>query len=425
MLLEFSVTNFLSYKEKTTFSMVASPDDSMLGSIYNAPEVSPHRILKSAAIYGENASGKSNLLESMLFARHMILDFTTDSQSGDPIPRTPFKFSKQCHDQPSEFEWVFVHEAIQYIYSFAVDEHRVRDESLIHYPNGKPAVVFERRWIASKKGSSYEYDIRRPFLSELARLKDKVRDNVLFLSVADQFNSATSMKVMEWFKKTGRPSDSRKGSLASLTNLSQKEKSDLMMFLQVADAGIVDFDVTETVRMETTGFRKFPLVTQENLRGSAQGSPKPYDVFITHLVENNGYDKVTLGLGEESEGTKKMFALAAPWREALKEGRLLIIDEFESHLHPMLSRALIQWFHDPKINAKGAQLVFTTHCSELLDLNLMRRDQIWITEKNSEGATEIYSLYDFKSPPRKDENIRKGYLMGRYGGIPVLGGLAN
>lgn len=415
MLIEFSVANYLSFRERVTLSMVAANDDALPDNCIVDADGTGMNLLKSVAIWGPNASGKSNIVKALDFARRLVLNSSKESQSEEPIGRMPFKLSSACIGAPSEFEFVFLHEDVRYQYAFAVTDERVCAESLHRLQKGRsrPQRVFVR-------DSGQNYDIGRAWQGELNPLAGRTRENTLFVSAAAQWNSEICRLVLGWFGRNRTMSKHVPEDITAAMVQSTPEMHDrVMTYLTEGDVGIRGFTVSEIPFLDSEGFHGLPDILQESLRKSMPADRKQLRISTLHQTDEG--EEVSFRLSEESDGTIRLFAFAGPWIDVMMNGRVLAIDEFDAELHALLSRWLLAKFHNANLNSKG-QLIFTTHNTELLDLKLFRRDQIWLVEKDRSGATKLFSLWDFDETVRKDESVRKRYLEGRYGAIPILGG---
>ena len=398
MLIQFSVENFLSIKDKIVLSMLASKDSEHPDHLIS--ETSRH-YLKSAVLYGANASGKSNVLNAFWFMVNYVLT-SHNQQLHKPIGRTPFKFDSQTPAQPSSFEVIFKTGGIRYAYGFSVTDKEVAEEYLYYYPNGRQALIFER-----KNTRDYRFTVD---VDEQTILKERTSANKLYLSVASNWSYAKVVPVLEWFAYCQIMT---KNSVADAYGLSAEQLKDddyrsvIASMLRVADFGIQSLLIQETDSLLS-------------LRKEKDLYP---NIDAVHLVKNKNGQLIpyTLNMTEESDGTNSYFRLIGIVKKALDQGTLLVADEIDAHLHPLLTKHLVSLFNSREFNPNGAQLIFTSHNTNLLDLDILRRDQIWFTEKNEDtAATDLFSLYDFSV--RKDAKVEKGYLIGRYGAIPFIGG---
>lgn len=413
MLIEFSVENFLSIKDEITLSMVASKDKSL---DFNITKFDKINLLKSAAIYGPNASGKTNILRALQYVAFLIIN-SHKTQSGEAIEFKPFKLNKACETMPSSFKIVFETGGIKYDYSLSLDRDVIHKEKLCYYPppHGKRRIIFERDLNSPSNTYRFPQDEKRQNV-----IKENTRDNMLYLSRSANMNYEKTSVVVDWFAKNFR-AVFPEGFISTFqlytkaifaSNDSKKEQ--IRNLVSKADSGIIGIEVKDR-ELGDDFLKEFPKEVRELLQEDAR-----QEVETTHVgLDDKGDNmKVQFKLSEESKGTQKMFNLAGPFADALSDGRLLIVDEIETSLHPLLVRYLVDAFNNPEYNKNGAQLIFATHTPFLLHPNILRRDQIWFTEKRLDQSTELRSLYEYKA--RKDENIEKGYLAGRYGAIPNL-----
>lgn len=405
MLIEFSVENYLSFKDRVTLSMVASGDTTLPENVIKNAQGTKFNLLKTAAIYGANASGKSNIVKALSFFRNFVLTSSTQGQIGTPIDVIPFKLDQNYISKPSEFEVIFLVDGVSYQYGFSVDSGQVYEEWLYSFPKSQRRMLFEREQKKGDEKASIKFGSH--WKGEKEILMKMTRPNALFLSVATQFNNENVKNVFEWiYYKFYYYSDfdfaiSPIYYTTDIVEQLNELKNEILQFLIKADLGITDFEIRKKTGEEI------------NYGGL-------YEVITFHQgINQAGQEiKVDLSLDDESEGTKKLFGLAGPIKYSLKYRHVFISDELDTHLHPLLTKWLIKLFQNE--NPNDAQLIFTTHDSNLLDREMFRRDQIWFTEKDKAGATSLYSLWEMKDV-RKEENYEKGYLMGRYGAIPFLG----
>ena len=422
MLIEFKVANFRSIREEQKFSLVAENADKDLPACVIDPQLpglSGVRFLKGAAIYGANASGKSNVVKAVQFIERFVARSATEIGPGDPTGTEPFKLDRASRAKPSSFEITFVARGVRYVFGCSLTPKRVVEEYLVAYPKGAPQRWYHRTYDESTKGYSWEAP-STSFKNDKA-LQEKTRENSLYLSVGPQFNHAQLRPVFDWFKKELRfirLSISKGLSPHSTARLlsEPRHRERILRFLKSADFGIVDAGVKKKpVSLDEVREYLSPSILAEIEKNDSL--PKhTLEVVLTHT---GGDDPVTLDFeAEESAGTQRFFALIGPWLDILDHGYTVFIDEIETSIHPILVKELLKLLFCDKNNPKGAQIVFTTHSPVLLDSTLMRRDQVWFTEKSQAGTTHLYPLTDFS--PRKGEALAKGYLAGRYGAIPFL-----
>jgi AAA15 family ATPase/GTPase len=391
MLVEFNVTNFRSLKEKNTISLLAGTDTSHESDLIAADNT--RRLLPVAVIYGANSAGKSNILLAMQTMQSMITGENAQLLKDKPLPFEPFAFDKDTKASPTEYGMIFFYDGIKYAYSFSHNEKEILSEDLYHWPRGREALIF------SRENDNYTF---RDNEKEQTVLAKRTPANRLYLVSSNEWNAPQTEQAYKWFTEKLLPYDDQ--NTPEVTNRLWDENSDLstsvLVELQNADLGIVGIDTVK----------------------QGEGEQKKTFVRMIHETEIDGKrHKHELAYAHESKGTQRFFSRIGPWIQSLEKGGILFIDELEASMHPLLTRRLVEMMQNPEINKNHAQLVFTTHDTMLLDLSLLRRDQIWFADKDSKTlATELFSLWDFSV--RKDENILKGYLQGRYGAIPFLGG---
>ncbi len=427
MLIEFSVGNFRSFKDIVTFSMVAANISAKYKEIDENNVFSVDKdlsLLKSAALYGANASGKSNLIAAIRFMRQFVLTSSRDTQVTETINVDSFRLSLETEEKPSFFEMVFLLNSKRYRYGFEVTTQRVTSEWLYYVPTIREAKLFERSLDDVKTTNAFK---------EGRGLTDRTRSNALFLSVVAQFNGEIAQSVLRWFNNlnvsTGLNDISdMMHALARFENT--KYQNDIIEFIKKLDLGIDHIQI-EKSRIDTL---KLPESTPEEL---AQFFKLVEGIGVEQTIVRTTHKKYSTDNYElsseifdldrnESEGTKKLFALAYPILHSLRNGRILIIDELDARLHPLITCEIIRLFNSKETNPHNAQLVFTTHDTNLLNNKLFRRDQIWFTEKSKYGFTQLYSLVEYKSEDdgtkvRNDASFERDYIEGRYGAIPFIG----
>lgn len=388
MLIQFTIENQRSIKESAVISFAASKDKSLESCLIHPDE--KRTLLPVLAVYGANAAGKSNVLHALMTMKDMIVGFSSKLSKGQKLPWEPFA----GNNRPTSFEIMYIYNQVRYVYGFSFDAKKIYTEYLYHWPNGREALIF------SRENGVYEF---RENINEQTTLSNRTLDNKLYLVSSNDWNLPQTENAYKWFleKLTGiseLPAASSE-TVAEIVR-SDESKARILKEMLLADLGISD------VSIKTIAGKKDETV-----------------ITTTHRVidEEGNIDHFQLLMDQESAGTQRFFSRIGGWLQALENGSLLVVDEIERSMHPLLTRRLIEMVQDSSINTSGAQLLFTTHDALLLDLNLMRRDQIWFAEKNNQScATELYSLASFS--PRKGENVRKGYLQGRFGAIPFIGG---
>jgi len=420
MLIQLKVANFLSIKDEVTFSMVASGIKEHIDTnVFNARK--DLKLLKSAGIYGANASGKSNLFQAMKFMRYFILNSSKNMQSGEKIRVERFKLSSETDSKASLFEIIFISDNKRYRYGFEVNPSNVVSEWLYYLlpSKKKEEMLFYRE--------DDQYELGKAF-TEGKGLESKTRKNALFLSVAAQFNGAISENVVTWFTNLSVVSglNQRYEIMSDLLVENKNLKNKILEYLKIADMGIEDIVVEkqqvdiETMPKEMHDIFKAVKTLMEN-----QEVPTVTSIKMLHKKYDTDNKVISLEQFDmersESEGTKKLFSLLAPVVNSLALGTILVVDELDSSLHPLITLLIIQLFNSNQYNPLNAQLIFNTHDTNLLSKKTFRRDQIWFAERNKFGASTLYSLIEFNV--RYDASFEKDYLQGRYGSIPFIGKL--
>ena len=410
MLISFSVENFLSIKEKITFTMEATKYKSD-NLIQNAVKIEQIELLKSAVIFGPNGSGKSNLIIAMGKMR----DIVENSLKNDNI--IPFKFDTIYIDKPTTFEVCFLYKNIIYRYGFSVKNGIVVEEWLYYKKNksrARESQYFQRNYQEFKNFGDFKKE------ADLIKKENKTREDKLYLNVVAEFNGEISRNILNWFSIFNSFS-SIHSNLAPYTFEKiekEKQKERIIDFLRSADFGIVDLQEKSLSIDELEKKLKndnVPLDLIEEIK--KDGGLKSIETYH-HKYENKKFVGLEpLSIGSESDGTKKLFELSGAIIEALDNGEILIIDELDNSFHTKMTEAIIKLFNSEK-NIHNAQLIFASHDTNILTQKLFRRDQIWFTEKDIYGATHLYSLIDFGT--RKDTSLEKNYLEGKYGSIPAI-----
>lgn len=416
MLIELSVANFRSFRETQTFTLAKGKGDERAASnTFIATAANNIALLRSAAIYGPNASGKSNLLRALQTMQQIVLESAINLQRGDKLPVTPFRLSPETRQQPSEFEVTFLVEGVRYQYGFAATAERIHEEWLLAYPKGRPQRWFGRAW--NQDDQRYDWELGNNLSGEKQLWQKSTRDNALFLSTAVQLNSEQLQPIFDWFKNTLRLANvGGWGSAFSAFLCESGDKVRIMDFLRAADLHIDD------ILVEARPFdpAALPADMPEPVREAIAGNMKDRKILdIKTVHKDDEGNPVTFDFDDESDGTQKLFSFAGPWIDSLTKGYVLFIDELHDNLHPRLVQFLVQLFHNPETNPNNAQLVFTTHETSIMNQAVFRRDQIWFCEKDKSQATVLYPLTDF-SPRKGRENLEAAYLSGRYGALPFI-----
>ena len=443
MLVQFTVENFLSFKGETVFSMLASSDDRHPSHVIQDEKGKPLNILRTAAIYGPNASGKSNLIEAISFAQNLILNGT---KSGQSIQHKPFKLNPKNLTGSSRFEFIIKHKSIVYSYGFVVNSKAVLEEWLFATPEKKEVLFFERNKSNFNFGLSLTGKTARgkQFIDFVAQ---GTRPNQLFLTQAVDQNVDPVKPIANWFKNvlTIVPAESIYNSLEIGVHRNKEFTKFLGDFLRAAGTGIeavtteeIDVDIDKLLggadesvkskfRDELSGLEKnssliltLPFGGRFVIASKEKGKPVILALKTKH--QSNYNDTVHFDIDEESDGTQRLINLIPTLFDLRNRDEMVfLIDELDRRLHPHLTKMFLQAVLECCDKQKKNQVIFTTHDTNLLDLDILRRDEIWFIEKDSQGASHPYSLAEFKIRP--DLKIGKGYLHGRFGAIPFIGNL--
>ncbi|RZU47922.1 hypothetical protein EV700_0890 [Fluviicoccus keumensis] len=414
MLVEFRTKNFRSLRDEQVLSLVASTDKTLLDThaLDTGLKAAPH-LLRSAVVYGANASGKSNLIKALQYMRGVVLE-SAAMQPGQTFDRLqPFKLDAASGSEPTEFEITFLLDGVRYQYGFAMNTQRIVSEHLLVFKAFKPQRWFERRFDVESGKDIYEFGSGLKGAKHL--WEGATLPNMLFLSRAVNLNSEALLPVFDWF--ANRLVIINEQSPLSPQFSMQMLKQDaprraIRDFLRAADISIADIEVTTKQAMVHT--INFDLATGK--REESTGEQAVDEVKFHHVTEHGN---AVFDLMDESSGTRNLLFLTGPILDILNKGLTLLVDELDTSLHTLLVQALVRLFHRPDVNTGGAQLIFTTHDTSLLDAyGLFRRDQVWFVEKRADQSTALYPLLDFS--PRKHEALERGYLQGRYGALPFL-----
>ncbi|GLC88063.1 AAA family ATPase [Lysinibacillus piscis] len=409
MLLQFTVGNYLSFQTKETFSLVATEMTELRDNIVEIEE--GFSVVKSAAIYGANASGKSNLLSAMGFMRDFVVDSFRISQDGNGIRVAPFKLDVDSKGKPSCFEINFYHQHDLYRYGFEVTPKEVVKEWL--YINEE--LIYERNQMDLMKGKLNDESIDLKW--------GMTRNNVLFISILGSANTVFAMEIMEYFRThlnvlSGLAVEPGHFTKFLLQQNNQNDYNSIMQFIQALDISIDGLSVEE----HNDTLVHLPKEVRELI---------DRDVYYEIFTEHNVYDHKGIVIGKvnflandlESTGTNQLISLAGPIVNTLENGGTLLIDEMDAQLHPLISEAIIKMFNSKKTNKNNAQLIITTHNITNLSNELLRRDQIWFVEKDNRERSHVVSLVEYKfnnKRVRSDEVYSRNYLKGKYGAIPLL-----
>ncbi len=416
MLIRFRVENYRSIRDEQELSFVAAP-------LADFPEKVVHTeqkdigLLRVVGIYGANASGKSTVLDALKFMQSAVEDSQRNWEPNGGVPRSPFLLDPKALSKPSFFEVDFLLEGSRYTYGFVVDSKRVLEEWLYAYPQGR-----KQKWFTRDASESKEFSFNRLLTGENKSIQALTRDNSLFLSAAAQNNHQMLSPIFQWFSSSLKFIDenNRDDNRHTAENFRNPEyQADILSIMQNSDLGITNIDIEYRTTADIVGHMMVSgaLVPKLNGRSLLKRSPLLHNISLFHRTEVAEND-IPIPFSDASRGTQALFGLAGPIVETLAKRGLLCVDELDASLHPLMAVEIVKMFNDPARNPHNAQLLFNTHDTNILECGDLRRDQIWFTEKDVNGATHLYPLTDYKA--RKEENLKRGYLQGRYGAVPFI-----
>ncbi len=422
MLIEFSISNFRSFREKQTFSMVAAPRLKKGDNVFK-PVVKGEKLpdlLKVAAIYGPNASGKSNLIKAFDIVREIAE--RQPSANFIPFPVAPFRFDTELANQPTRIELHFVYAEQRYQFDLALTQERIIEERLIAFPKGKETLLYERKHTAL--GDEYNFGVKLDGGKDLHELWKKVTGaQVLFISQAVA-NSSEELNQLrnpfQWLQSGFLNISGNIGRFASLSQNSVKDTdnaNNITKFLQEIDVPVVNIRDDKNIGLSQSQEQK--LLDEGRITKT----------IFTHKT---ALGEAEFDFDEESEGTKNLIGFWFPWNlhnqakvlEIMSKNlqifnkcfsTILIVDELDSSLHPEIVISIVRKHIASEI---PSQLIFTTHDTHLMNAKILRRDQFWLTERDANGATQLRSIHDFEG--RESEDLEKRYYEGRYRGLPII-----
>ncbi|EAK6196467.1 ATP-binding protein [Campylobacter coli] len=417
MLIEFRVENFLSIQDEQVLSMMASKDNTFFDSHTNGDK--KLALLKSSVIYGANASGKSNIIKALAIMKKIVIS-SANGQRGDKLPIIPFLLGNE-DNKSTKFEIIFIQNDTKYQYGFILNSEKILEEWLLVFGESNRAQKWFER-IYNEKEEKYNYSFGAKFLGSKQLWENSTRDNALFLSVAIQLNNEQLKPVFDFFLKYIRVTctDSWNDGQEVTIDILRQDKQKIISYLKRADLDIEDIVVEETELNKTNLMQEnIPQEIKQMMQTDLEKGARLKKTDIKTIHTNQQGKQILFDMLElESQGTQKFFKLIGPWVEALEQGYTIVVDELNTHLHPLMTKFLVNLFHNENLNKSNAQLIFTTHDTSILNQDVFRRDQIWFCEKQNK-ATKLYPLSDFKV--RKDKtNLENDYLLGRFGALPYF-----
>ena len=416
MLVNFRVKNFKSFKDMINFSMETTKLKNLKDS--NIFDVNNISLLKSAIIYGANASGKSSLLDAMETIKSIVANSVSIKKR---FKIQPFLLNSETEQEDTYFEIEFIVEEILYRYGFeiAIDE-TISSEWLYQKKlqiKARESKLFERKGKEISLGNLFK---------EGRLLIEKTRDNALFLSVVAQFNGEVSKKILNWFNQFNHISNTKSDEFEHYTFKKLEDiefKDKIITFIKNSDIGISDIQNKkisyEELKVDNPKLDELPNIFIEEMK--TKGLSTIETSHIQYNKDSHFNRFISFSLDRESDGTQKLLALSAPIIETLINGEILVIDELDNSLHTELVEAIIKLFNSKETNKNNAQLIFTTHDTNLLNQDFFRRDQIWFTQKDIYGVSELYSLVEYGK--KDDLSLERNYLNGRFGGTPHISSL--
>lgn len=426
MLINFTVENFRSFRKEVSLRMEATNIKELSVSVFHADGLS---LLPVAVIYGANSSGKSNILQAMSVMSYLVKT-SSKMNPDESLHYDPFKLNLTSRKEPTKFEIVFLQKGIRYRYGFSYNEHQITEEYLFRVPVGKKS----EEQLFLRAGD--EYDISDKYFDEGKNLESKTLANRLFLTVAAQFNGKISQDVMKCFAQlnsiNGMEAAGYEGFTMEMFAERKSGYEQALKFFHDTQLGFNNLSIRQKALtkdlLETLDH--VPAEVKKDFIDEIQKG-KVMETLTTHDIKDDDGRKVGeeefLESAMESEGTKKVIQMSGPIFDTLIHGKILLIDELDAKLHPILTRHIVRLFMDPNINKHHAQLIFNTHDTNLLSKDNFRRDQIWFVEKDKADSTDLYSLVEFIDAQgkkvRNDSSYEKDYINGRYGAIPFIGGL--
>lgn len=426
MLIEFRFKNYRSFRDEAVLSMEAIGLGSFKNSLIQCNNM---KLLPGVAIYGKNGGGKSNVIRAFWLGVQFIRNAQRMQHEKSTVPVVPFALNDYSVNEPTEFEFDYIIDGVKYWYSFAATKEKIVKESLYHAPKGQKAQVFVRN---GQDFSFTEDKARRKLISET------VAENQLFFSVACTMNDAVCVNAMRWFREDiffSRDYTDIPRQLLEYYDDSNMLKA-ISDYAKTADFGIEEMqfevenkeirndlefpdDIPEGMRVALTSFIHALSETSNNSESKLKMSQVKAKSKHKGINAEGESELYSLELEDESDGTRKLMSIAPAIEAALNKGGILLVDELERELHPMLVNYIVAKFQSKKSNPNSAQIIFTTHNTELMNLEIMRKDQIYFADKSrTDGLSELYSVTDFST--KTADNIRKGYLVGKYGATPNL-----
>jgi hypothetical protein len=415
MLIDFHIRNFRSFRDEVTLSFVASTDREQRATHCMETGYSPiPRLTRAAAVFGANASGKSNLLFALSTMANLVLHSMAYGESQLADLHTPYKLDPDFAREPTEFAVNLLLDGVRYNYGFRYDARRIHSEWLTVYRTASGQHWFERNWDPVRNEETWSRWSTH-FTGRKETWRQATRPQALFLTTAAQLNSDLLAPLRAWFVSGVTLLPALGPFHLEHTAVQRLEdpafKTRVLEVLRAADLHLSDIRIEKRPGLQANLF----VEPGKPPNFIAREGEIP-DISFGHQIE--GREPVFFDRRYESMGTQRLLAYIGPLLDAIDQGKLLVIDELDASLHPLVTRFVVGLLHDPVLSTRGAQLWLTTHDTSLLDTEVMRRDQFWIVEKDAQQVSRLVPLSDFS--PRKHEALERGYLRGRYGGVPSI-----
>ena len=413
MLLRFGVSNHLSIRDAQELSFTASALKDRRDGLIDSAAAPNGLIVPAAVIYGANASGKTNLLDALATMRMMVLRSHTQGEPGGGVARTPFALDSSAARMSTQFDIDFVVDGVRHHYGFEASDTAFESEWLYAFPKSHRRTLFER------DGEKYHFG--RGLGGSNKTIAGLARPNSLYVSAAAQNGHEQLSKVFAYFRAIRGVRDIDVSGAAASTQLADEGPDRRVIeFLEKVGTGVVGYRRNETELSEEVRSLRRNLHTAVRRFAKTSSTPEPNleskEVALELAHRGQDGDSVYLNLASESAGTRRLLVVLGLAFRAIDEGVPLYFDELDASLHTQACEAVLKLFCSSETNPKGAQLIATTHNTNLLSSPALRRDQLWFTEKDAGGATRLYPLTDIRM--RKGDNFEKGYLQGRYGAVP-------
>ncbi len=427
VLISFTAENVRSFRDEFKLDLLATAlaEPTVRREVPWREDGSPIYVLPAAGIFGANASGKTNVLRAMDDLRSLVLSSFRLGRPGGGLLRRPFLLDESSASRPSRFEVDLVLHGIRHQYGVTIDSERVLDEWAVSFPRGRSTLLFSRQLDDVEYGAA-----DRPKSRAVSEI---LRPNALFLSTAASANHPGLLPLYNWFERNFLLAEAQSRGLRQLFTAQMLEDEsisrEVLTFLREADLGLVGATVEAVDSDFRDRMRRAVAVLLEDSRVEVDLESEmeiPPGINLTH---QGSAGSVQFTAADESLGTLVWLGLVGPVIHALREGSVLLADELDASLHPVLVAHVVALFQDPETNPRRAQLLFNSHDTTLLgestgvgltggSSRLLGRDQVWFTEKENNGRTRLYPLSDLS--PRKDEAVEKRYISGRYGAVPII-----